>query len=52
MGSGWLERCPAHPDREPSLSVGAGEGGRLLLHCFAGCAFREIVHALADEATP
>ena len=52
VGSGWLARCPAHPDREPSLSVGAGEGGRLLLHCFAGCDFGEIVHALAEEAIP
>lgn len=46
MGSGWLARCPAHDDREPSLSVGEGHGGRLLLHCFAGCRFTDVVHAL------
>jgi excisionase family DNA binding protein len=23
-GSGWISRCPAHEDREPSLSVGIG----------------------------
>ena len=46
VGSGWLARCPAHPDREPSLSVGEGEGGRLLLHCFAGCAYQDILRFL------
>ncbi len=29
--------CPAHPDTDPSLSVSSAHGGRVLLHCFAGC---------------
>jgi len=33
----WVARCPAHDDRDPSLSVSVKEG-RVLLHCFAGCA--------------
>jgi len=45
---GWVARCPAHDDREPSLSV-ADEGGKVLLHCFAGCTFAEIVAALRHE---
>jgi hypothetical protein len=44
-GRGWMARCPAHPDRTPSLSV-AAEGDTLLLHCFRGCSFAEILGAL------
>jgi hypothetical protein len=36
-GDGWTCRCPAHEDRRASLSLGVGEGGRLLSHCHAGC---------------
>jgi hypothetical protein len=35
-----------HGDRNPSLSVKDGRNGRALLHCFAGCAYDEIVTAL------
>jgi len=31
-----VARCPAHDDRNPSLSVSVKEG-RVLIHCFAGC---------------
>lgn len=41
-GSGWTARCPAHDDRNPSLSLRITDSGRLLLHCFAGCSFDEI----------
>lgn len=44
-GNGGLCRCPAHDDRSPSLSVRPGRT-RLLLHCFAGCAARDILDAL------
>lgn len=33
----WLACCPAHDDRNPSLSVSVGDDGRVLLNCFAGC---------------
>ncbi len=39
-------RCPAHDDRLPSLSISNGNDGRLLLTCYAGCSFREIIQAL------
>ncbi len=39
-------RCPAHDDRLPSLSISNGNDGRLLLYCYAGCSFREIIQAL------
>jgi hypothetical protein len=40
--------CPAHDDHTPSLSITDGSDGRLLLHCFAGCSFRDI-HAALDR---
>ena len=43
---GYLVRCPAHEDRSPSLSICDSRDGRVLLHCFAGCAFADIVGAL------
>ncbi|UNF46210.1 toprim domain-containing protein [Bartonella krasnovii] len=39
-------RCPAHDDQLPSLSLSNGHDGRLLLTCYAGCSFREIIQAL------
>jgi len=36
-GHGWVARCPAHDDREPSLSLDEGDDGRALVHCHAGC---------------
>jgi putative DNA primase/helicase len=36
-GGGWMARCPAHDDRHASLSIGAGDDGRVLLHCHARC---------------
>jgi putative DNA primase/helicase len=51
-GRGWLVCCPCphhgngRGDRNPSLSITDGEGGRLLARCFAGCSFEEILDAL------
>lgn len=44
--SGYTALCPAHDDTRASLSVGLGRQGQVLLHCFAGCSFAEIVAAL------
>ena len=44
-GHGWLATCPAHEDHTPSLSIGAGADGRILLHCFAGCETETVVKA-------
>lgn len=35
--AGWCCRCPAHDDRTPSLSIHAGDDGRALVNCHAGC---------------
>src|SRR5215211_5395770 len=45
----WKALCPAHEDREPSLSVTEGDDGRALLKCFAGCDTQKIVGALGLE---
>lgn len=42
----WTARCPAHEDRSPSLSISEAEDGKVLLHCFAGCSFDDIVTAM------
>ncbi len=45
-GSGWSARCPAHDDRQASLSVSEGDDGRCLVFCHAGCDTRAIVEAV------
>ncbi|MGC4116147.1 MAG: hypothetical protein QM765_16515 [Myxococcales bacterium] len=45
-GAGHLARCPAHEDQQASLSVGEGEGGRVLLKCHAGCDVEAVCSAL------
>lgn len=47
-GEGYLVRCPAHDDRNPSLSVSAGSD-RNLYHCHAGCLSEEVRQALGIE---
>ena len=42
----WMACCPAHADRNPSLSVSEGEGGRTLFKCFAGCPAESVAAAL------
>ena len=36
VAKGWVARCPAHNDRNPSLSLSDGERGQLVWHCHAG----------------
>jgi hypothetical protein len=50
-GKGFKALCPAHPDRTPSLSVTEGEDGRVLLHCFAGCALVAVVESMGLGVT-
>jgi putative DNA primase/helicase len=44
-GSSWMAKCPAHDDNNPSLSI-RDVDGKVLLHCHAGCAQREVIDAL------
>jgi 5S rRNA maturation endonuclease (ribonuclease M5) len=44
-GEEWRARCPAHEDRNPSLSL-RDTADRILVRCFAGCTVKQIVGAL------
>ena len=48
VGSGWMARCPAHDDRNPSLSLCDTNDGKILVHCHAGCDQRTVIAALGD----
>ena len=36
-GDGWKARCPAHDDKNPSLSISESPDGKILIYCHAGC---------------
>ena len=42
----WIARCPAHDDHSPSLSIRECADGRVLVHCFAGCAATDVMAAV------
>ena len=42
----WQACCPAHADKNPSLSIREKEDGTLLIRCFAECSAHEIVSAV------
>lgn len=44
--TGFTALCPAHEDKQNSLSIDAGREGKILLHCFVGCSFQDVVAAL------
>jgi hypothetical protein len=51
LGGRWhgrygLARCPAHNDRTPSLSIGEGKDGKLLVKCWGGCVQQQVIDAL------
>ncbi len=45
-GDGFQARCPSHEDRHPSLSIGVGDDGRVLLKCQAGCDTADVLAAI------
>jgi putative DNA primase/helicase len=49
-GGGWMARCPAHEDCEPSLSINDARGGKVLVRCHAGCDQRDVMPPFARAA--
>ena len=45
QGQGYTCQCPAHDDNRNSLSI-TEDGGKILLHCHAGCMTENICDAL------
>ena len=46
-GVGWKAKCPAHDGKTQSLSVHDGDtGNAAVIHCFSGCEYRDVMHAL------
>jgi len=45
-GHDWMARCPAHDDREPSLSIREADDGKVLVRCHAGCDQARVIEAL------
>ncbi len=43
---GWRADCPNGHKARGALSVTQGDDGRVLLHCFAGCAVADVLGAL------
>ncbi len=48
ISGGWEACCPSHSDDKPSLTIGIGREGQVLLHCHSGaaCSFTDICNAL------
>ena len=44
-GNNWTARCPAHQDKDPSLSVSVADG-KVLLMCHAGCLTFDILQSV------
>jgi hypothetical protein len=45
-GGEWVCRCPAHDDRDPSMTIRDSDDGRVLVHCHAGCEQGDVIDAL------
>ncbi|MEN6371754.1 MAG: phage/plasmid primase, P4 family [Armatimonadota bacterium] len=49
--NGWQALCPAHEDKQASLSITAGKDGKILLHCHAGCSIEAVTEAIGIKAS-
>ena len=45
VGNGYKAKCPCHDDANASLSISEGDGGRILVKCFAGCDTAAVLEA-------
>ncbi|MEA5113351.1 MAG: hypothetical protein VB050_04925 [Geobacteraceae bacterium] len=44
--NGFMACCPAHDDKNPSLSIKDSVDGKILVHCHAGCSQDKVVTVL------
>ena len=49
-GSGWSAKCPAHDDKNPSLSIWESPPGVALVKCHAGCNYLKVWAALNERS--
>jgi putative DNA primase/helicase len=47
-GGAWMARCPAHDDRDPSLSI-QDANGKVLVRCHAGCDQAQVIAKLRSR---
>jgi len=45
-GAGFMAKCPAHEDKQASLSIDDGVNGQAVMFCHAGCSYGQIMDAL------
>ena len=45
-GDRWQAQCPAHEDSKPSLSITQGHTQDVLVKCFAGCDWKDVLGKL------
>ena len=45
----YYAKCPAHDDRNASLSIKEGDDRNVLIKCHAGCEFKDIVAAMGFD---
>ncbi len=48
-GTTYMAKCPAHEDKQSSLSIALGRDGGIVLHCHAGCATEAILDRIGVE---
>jgi putative DNA primase/helicase len=48
-GAAWMARCPAHNDRDPSLSIQDANDCKVLVRCHAGCGQAQVIAKLRSR---
>ena len=51
-GDRWQAHCPAHEDSTPSLSITQGHTQDILIKCFAGCDWKDVLGKLGLYNAP
>lgn len=49
VSDGYVALCPAHSDVNPSLHITQDSNGEIVVHCFKGCKYGEILGAIEGD---